>query len=541
MFRFDAKSFAKTTGSPVAFCLLLVAASLLTGCGGFNITKPNPGPKSDSETSMTVNEWLNAWAALQAGNQNDDAPTTAQSVKAAAAPEPAGVASGVSLGAERDRRPTSNKRSGSRLRTRVVLTDEGHQAWVGWCDRERRENCDFELDAEGTIRCLPSNVTRDVHFADSECTQRVAAVTEPDVTYALHTEGTGCAKGARVFALGRAVQAPTAVFARDRRGKCVAEATPAAGAYRVVADEVPLSEFLAARQGVEGGEARIKALGLVADDGAIAVTGFVDSELQTPCEWQGTHRTVCVPQAANVSTFADEACSQPLLTPGRSTCAPDVTFGVAREPDSCELAYYQPGEVFAGSTVYEMTEQSYQSREVSEGEASALQLGVRISRGDLASGKLERVAGATTRLVPQHWTTRDRGVWFSNWYDNVLESTCEFTPSGDNEWQCLPSDAGDRVMFADAMCTQPITEVAVDSCEGSATPPRFVTTRVSDGNGHTTPQVRRVLEARPYLATVYEQTELGCEARAVDEGHAHFDLSQPLPATSFVRGLSSVL
>jgi hypothetical protein len=168
-----------------------------------------------------------------------------------------------------------------------------------------------------------------------------------------------------------------------------------------------------------------------------------------------------------------------------------------------------------------------------------MQLGVRLLSSDLAWGNRVRLAGVTTRLIPEHWTTRDGGVWFSNWYDSVLDAACHFVPAGDNTWQCLPSDVGGPVLFADASCTQPITETT-DHC-GDVEPPAFVTEQVTDANGQSVLQVRRVLTARPNLATVYRQTAEGCQGEAVAPNRDHFDLSQPLPATSFVRGQSSLL
>lgn len=526
--------------------LALLVASLSTGCGQYGLAKMDDKQPTKGDAA-TADQWLSAWSALQganAGNAAAEEEEEAASAPVQDAPDPreATFASGVVSGTERDQRPTSNHRSGRRLHVRAVLTEQGQQSWIGWRDTERDEDCAFQRDAAGTLRCLPSEVTSDVYFADAECTVRIAAATDREANYASQRETNQCNAGVRIYPLGGAIEAPTGVFTTNHRGRCVSAAVPGSATFRAVGDEVPSTEFVSALQGVEGTDARIKAVGLVAEDGAISVTGFVDSELQTPCVWEGTHRTVCVPQTTEVSTFADEQGSQPLLQAGRNTCAPDVTFATARQSDSCETEYYQPGAAFEGSTVYEITAQSYESREVSAEEAMTLQQGVRVSRDDFAPGNLERFADPVTRLSAQHWTTPDHGVWFSGWYDNRLETECSFVQTSDNEWQCLPTDTGNQVLFADAACSQPITETqAVDSCGDPISPPRFVTQSVTDASGQTVQQVRRVLSGRPYLATVYERTAQGCEARAIGDNRWHFDLSQPLPATSFMRGYASVL
>jgi hypothetical protein len=543
MIHLNSSCFSSAAGQLVRFGLIVTLASGLAGCNALQKLAKDDNEQPSSGPSMTAQQWLNAWSALQGGNAPAQSNSSHQAVQAEeTATAPTSSASGVSLPAEHDRRPTSNQRSGSRLRVRAVVTDEGYQAVVGWYDQQRAENCEFQRDAEGALRCLPTATTDDVYFADAACTDRVATVGEQKADYALVREGTQCTMGVRVYALAGVVETPGSLFQQSSRGECVAAASvPASGTFRVLGAEVPLTEFVAGRQGVEGTDARVKAIGLVADDGAISVTGFMDGELQTPCAWEGDRYAACVPLTTEVSTFADEACSQPLLQPGRDVCASGVTFGAARDADGCDIGYYRPGEPFQGSTVYEVTDESFQSRDVSADEASAMQLGVPVLSSDLAWGNRERLAGATSRLIPEHWTTRDGGVWFSNWYDSVLDAACRFVATGDDVWQCLPTEAGGEVLFADASCTQPITEAKpVDYCS-DVTPPSFVTEQVADASGHSVLRVRRVLAARPHLATVYRQTAGGCQGEAVTSNGKHFDLSQPLPASSFVHGGSRVL
>jgi hypothetical protein len=526
--------------------LVLVAASLIVGCGRYRLAKDDSEQPVGGE-SLTAQEWLSAWAALHSTSQTSEVEQSDATDEPKSDPREATFASGVVTGTDRDRRPTSNHRSGTRLHARAVLTDQGQQGWIGWRDTERDEDCAFQAAADGATRCLPSQATQSVYFVDDSCTSRVAAVAEADaddgaskVSYALVREDNQCLALMHVYPLRGAIETPTNLFVQDHRGRCVAAALPAMQ-FRALGEEVPPSVFVAARQGIEGKQSRVKAVGLVADDGSISVTGFVDTELNTRCFWQGTHGTTCVPLATEVSTFADEVCSQPLLRADRNWCTPDVTLAVAREADGCGMTYYQPGEAYRGSTVYEVDQASFESREISAEEASTLQLGVRVGPEDLATGSLDRLHG-NTRLSAQHWTTADGGVWFSGWYDNALESVCAFAQTGEDEWQCLPSDTGDSVLYADAACTQPITEVqGSDECGEASRAPRFVTQEVEDGSANSVKQVRRVLGERPYLATVYQQTELGCEAHAVDENRRHFDLSQPLPVSSFARGFPIVL
>ncbi|HEX2879865.1 MAG TPA: hypothetical protein VHO25_10075 [Polyangiaceae bacterium] len=530
-------------------CTALVCALVLpvVSCGQYPLVGDDGEPPAAEGAS--VQDLLNAWSAARTGPQVDHPETATSAPPApqaspqdAADPREATVASGVVSGTESDRRPTSNHRSGSRLHVRAVLTEQGQQSWMGWRDTERGEDCAFQRDAAGTLRCLPSAVTNAVFFADPACAVRVAMVDTSEVSYAAQRETSQCNAGVRIYPLRGAIETPTSLFATDDSGRCFSVTVPSAALFRAVGDEVPPTEFVSGLEGVEDTDARVKAVGLTAEDGATSVTGFVDSELQTPCVWEGTRQAVCVPQATPVSTFADELCSLPLLLVDRNTCTPEVTFGAVLESESCELTYYRPGAAFLGSTVYEVTEQSYESREVPGAEAMTMLQGVRVARDALAPGNLERLAGAITRLSAQHWTTPDHGVWFSSWYDNALETECSFMQSGEDEWQCLPTDTGHQVLFADAACNQPIVEMqAVDACGNPISAPRFVTESVADTRGRTVQQVRRVLSGRPFLATVYRLTGQDCEAQTIADNRVHYDLSQPLPTSSFVRGHASVL
>ncbi|HEX2879553.1 MAG TPA: hypothetical protein VHO25_08445 [Polyangiaceae bacterium] len=539
MIHLDSSRSLPAAGLLVRFGLVVALASGLAGCNTLQkLAKDDNGGQSPSGTSMTAQEWLNAWAAMNGGSKASPADETSSAEQPVSAKREETFASGVMGATEADPRPTSNHRNGSRLHVRTVLTEQGQQSWIGWHDTERAEDCTFQRDAEGTLRCLPSRATREVYFADASCATRVAAISEQQrasVDYALQSEGNQCAVGVRVYPLRGAIETPSNVFVQDHAGRCAPAELPAAVRFRALGDELPFTAFVAARQGIEGNDARVKAVGLVADDGAVSVTGFMDSELNTPCSWQGTHRTTCVPWATAVSTFADEVCSQPLLRADRNKCAPEVTFGVAREADGCGMSYYQPGESYQGSTIYEVSEASYQSQEISLEEASSLQLGVRVEQEELATGEVDRMP-SNTRLSARHWTT-DGGVWFAGWYDNTLKTSCNFVQTNEDVWQCLPSDAATQVLYADAACTQPITEVqGSDDCGDANESPRFITQAVAEASGGPAPQVRRVFAERPHLATVYEQTDLGCEGRMVSEGHRYFDLSQPLPANSFARG-----
>lgn len=69
---------------------------------------------------------------------------------------------------------TINQQSGQRIRTKVLLTDDGDRAFLGWYDTRLSDDCDFQPDTEGTMRCMPLGATGSIEDA-SALSQFVAA------------------------------------------------------------------------------------------------------------------------------------------------------------------------------------------------------------------------------------------------------------------------------------------------------------------------------------------------------------------------------
>jgi hypothetical protein len=144
-------------------------------------------------------------------------------------------------------------------------------------------------------------------------------------------------------------------------------------------------------------------------------------------------------------------------------------------------------------------------------------------------------ASATSRIAPEYWTTADGGVWFKGWHDDQLQTDCDFIQV-ENDWRCIPHTNDTTLLYADAACSQPITEVpATDGCGVAVRTPGFVREVVATEAGSST-QIRRVLTPRPLQATVYDKTDAGCEGRAVSADKAYFDVSLPMPTSQFVKG-----
>ena len=77
--------------------------------------------------------------------------------------------------------------SGSRLKRRVQVGNDGSEAFIGWWDDDLETECTYLTAVDGSSRCLPSGpdrvfLTDAGYFADSGCTQRALIRSLPDDT-----------------------------------------------------------------------------------------------------------------------------------------------------------------------------------------------------------------------------------------------------------------------------------------------------------------------------------------------------------------------
>ncbi len=146
--------------------------------------------------------------------------------------------------------------SGTRLRARYHVGDDGSKQFVGWRDTERDEDCSFQTAEDGKLRCLPSTGGSVQYFSDSGCSEVVALVPateacpEPGVAGYLGETSADCGAGRRkaLFKVGSESD-PKALYAYAGDG-CVE--TTIAGEYRVFeTTAVDPSDFVAATEQVD--------------------------------------------------------------------------------------------------------------------------------------------------------------------------------------------------------------------------------------------------------------------------------------------------
>lgn len=507
----------------------LLLLTLCCGCQPEFVAEPTEG------SSFDLDPYVAAFQTPQDLPEGDTAATRPEATPPAR--EAPKQAAGEARAADAAPYPTYNARSGTRLRSRVIATYEGFESWVGWFDSDLGEDCAFENDFTGTPRCLPKHASRNVYYVDASCEQGVASVdsnqTAPHYAYE-HRKGP-CQEGVVIYETGNAVDVPGELYKRSRSGVCSRVSGEVVDSnFRRIIRRVDPNTFVAARHAVETNESRVKATGLVADDGTIEVKAFIDSDLSAQCSWTGDRELSCIPDATPISLFTNDTLSVPLLDTRDDSCAPSTMLGISYVEDSCGT-YFRPGAPFSGLSAYELTSEALEQRSVDSDEASTLAMGEPVQVSEFARGKLKSVA-VGTRLQPVHVKTTDGGLWFSHWHDTLLDTDCTFGEIG-SKWMCLPTNTTDQMLWADAQCSKPVTPVAASNgCGVDPVSPEFVRLEQRDDRGAVV-HLHRVGAPRPYLTVVYRKTSDGeCLPEPPGATQTYFEVGEAISLDGLVSG-----
>ncbi|HEY4058321.1 MAG TPA: hypothetical protein VGM39_17030 [Kofleriaceae bacterium] len=81
----------------------------------------------------------------------------------------------ISTGSGSGSSSTPGTNSGSRLKARYLVADDGSKTMLGWHDAQLDMNCAFRLAEDGVQRCLPEDLPPNNvrSFANSTCTNQV--------------------------------------------------------------------------------------------------------------------------------------------------------------------------------------------------------------------------------------------------------------------------------------------------------------------------------------------------------------------------------
>lgn len=130
--------------------------------------------------------------------------------------------------------------SGTRLKARYVVGDDGSRSPLGFFDTARSEACTFQNAEDGKLRCLPTDDLAAVlpkMFVDSACRIPAAyTATCPNARYAIDFTAT-CPTRMRVFNITPATI--TAVYSGDPGATCTASVKNSGSYFAISGSAAP--------------------------------------------------------------------------------------------------------------------------------------------------------------------------------------------------------------------------------------------------------------------------------------------------------------
>jgi len=139
---------------------------------------------------------------------------------------------------------------------------------------------------------------------------------------------------------------------------------------------------------------------------------------------------------------------------------------------------------------------------------------------------------AGTRLAPLFLIADDESRQFIGWFDRVRGEDCSFELAADGQVRCLPSEAIEATLFADASCKRRLA--LAPACSSA----RYVIEREAACGErrrfHVFALGRRLRPASAFL-----ETERGCSRVPLDEMGVYVAVGDEVPPALFVAARPS--
>lgn len=448
---------------------------------------------------------------------------------------------------------STNHVSGSRVKMRVAVTDEGDIYWQGFRDTKLDIDCSYATVTSDESRCLPTslyapvpeafadvNYYSSVYYTDERCTEAVYNLrTSCPQDYVLTPELTdvpACAEiKFRLYKRGPQYMATSQLYGRSA-GACV-PATPAADArlYQVGAEQ-DLSIYAKGSPGQWASAGGIAMHGHLGVDGSHEARSFWDSTRNQACSIMRLEdgNLHCVAAVLTQSTFADDACARPLASVDTRCDREPTPYAFAKSGTVCETyALYRVLDPYTGS-VYGRSPCTQYSPTL----ASGFQLHT-TERADPAEiQELTEVQDATDkgRLQRVHYRNKGGACLLSGMYDHDLDTRCRFNVASDGELRCLPIDLNLVIDgFSDAACKVESKLVYADGCGKLAG--RFAIVQAPDGcssKRHVYNVLPEPISANDVPTTYYRAADGSCLKRPFAPG-TYFKVGEEVMPAKMMR------
>ena len=511
-----------------------VVVGLCLACGSESeADPPTPGASGGAGSGGVVNG---------GGSGGGDAAGTAGS----SAGTSGGGSGGSAGGGEFDascRERTSNHVAGSQIGLRNLVTAEGDQDFQSFYDLATGEDCEFRPDADGVTRCMPlasDEDTDNLYYLDTGCTDLIEykGICAKDLI-AVRVTPDACDERVRLFPYGDPLP-DSVVYSHNAQGACVEYGT-LNHLYRR-GPELNPADYPEVTTAEWAGLGRIATFGFEAEGGFHAAQGYRDTQLGEACVFRSMRdgKDHCTPNELGYYEFSDAECNGVMTVPSNSCAsAPTPRYAGALSADECMPGtyFFAAGGEFTGPfydrwscqpAAEPVGQQAFTMTEVPDGDFMAVEISV--NQDDPG------------RLKPVYRTSADGGCWFQGWWDDELQTRCQFEMGNDDYLYCLPSAAtgGSQLLeaFSEATCTVPAPYLRVPSCSASEVP-AFVTETVQPTCAGDRRAVRQVLDAGTpgsALPALWTDSSGTCEPMGVVAEDLYFALGEHVDYAMFVTG-----
>ena len=284
------------------------------------------------------------------------------------------------------------------------------------------------------------------------------------------------------------------------------------------------------------GGSRLKIRWLDGPDGQRSFEGFFDTMLNVPCFFlkaaDGELR--CLPLAhlleANLSDWADSACSQAVIPNVRANCQESAFVRRRDTSTPCETRekVYRLGEKIAENRTWrKATDGTCVPSAVYAGEA-AHRVGEELPPAMFVKASInpEAAAGNPVQLVTL--TAEDGAKVEWGWRNAAANADCSLTTLSDNKLHCVPTAAAalSPVANTDPACSQPAAVFAL------ACGPQPAIVR-QPSRGAQCPATSTIHAVGPKLDMVYRRNGAMCEAAPPATGNQYHAIGDAMPDAAF--------
>jgi hypothetical protein len=424
--------------------------------------------------------------------------------------------------------------------------------WGEWYDSLRGRACEFVATSDGETHCVPpGQVFYDQYFLDSECRQPLATVVK--LEYAPEYIGRPpCPDGfmkqklreSDTFAVHPvgAMVMPQTVYYESSSRPCGPTSPPEAEALFELQPELTYSDWVRAVEQIDEGTTRLRRQYLAGDDGSRSQVNWYDTQRKEPCRFRvaadGRYR--CLPKllrapltdarpngvtAPTTVGYADDQCTIEVCQGGLCDDPKVQYIGRIQDSDDMNLRIFPRGA--PSLATHERSEADPTCHRLPT-PSPGIALGPEIPAAGFESAEIvdEVPAG---RLRRKLLATPDGVTEPLSLYDTVLQLGCDFVPSEDGTWRCVPLHGQGGVAYTDAACSSPIMFVTPNQISAGAAIPRYA----SSIDPSTCPARVRMYEVGEKVEppALYYQFGLGrkCTSGAPAAGDAAYTVTRRAP------------